>query len=454
VLGQTGSGKSSTTFRVVLSSMARHGYGGLLTCCKRTDAADAMRILTQCGRAKDVIRVTLDDMIPFRINFLEYEHRRSGKAIAEVLVHLFAQVSEIINRGKHHGSNDAFWEQSKNKLLRYGTIVLRAAGQPITLSNLYRLAVESPSSLEERDDDAWREHSYCYACLKAADDAGKDPVEARDFEQAGAYYLQEHPRMSGDTRGSVISTFSAAVSPFLTFPLRDLFQSSTTNFVPEMCENGAILLLDMPVMEHHELGQIAQVLIKVLFYRAMERRDVAANPRPVFLLSDEHQYFLNSPHDAMFFTTARALRVSCTIITQNISNFHAVLPGDRGRAETDSLAANCGTKFFHLQTDSVTNGWAADLIGKSRQWFKGMSTSLPPAVQPLFAGPWPAHDPAQVSANMSQQLDHEVPAKTFGLLRSGGVRHDRHVDAVVFAGGRLFEPTGRPWLITTFRQEG
>jgi hypothetical protein len=174
----------------------------------------------------------------------------------------------------------------------------------------------------------------------------------------------------------------------------------------------------------------------------------------VFLLSDEHQYFLNSPHDAMFLTTARALRVSCTLITQNISNFHAVLPSDKGRAETDSLAANCATKIFHLQTDSVTNGWAAELIGKSRQWFKGMSTSLPPAVQPLFAGPWPAHDPAQVSANMSQQLDHEVPARTFGLLRSGGVRHDRHVDAVIFAGGRIFEATGRPWLISTFRQEG
>ena len=126
--------------------------------------------------------------------------------------------------------------------------------------------------------------------------------------------------------------------------------------------------------------------------------------------------------------------------------------GDKAKAR-DILYAS-GTKVFHMNTDSVTNGWAADLIGKSRVWFKGMSTSLPPAVQPLFAGPWPAHDPAQVSANMSQHLDHEVPARTFGLLRSGGVRHERQVDCVVYAGGRTFGPTGRPWLITTFRQEG
>src|SRR5262249_28392973 len=161
---------------------------------------------------------------------------------------------------------------------------LRAAGQPVTLANLYKLAVMAPTSPEERDDPTWREHSYTYACLKAADDAGKEPVEARDFEQAGAYYLQEHCRMSGDTRGSVIATFSAAISPFLVYPLRDLYQQNT-NFVPEMCESGAIILLDIPVMgDNKELAQIAQVLFKMVWMRAMERRDVQKNPRPVFLL--------------------------------------------------------------------------------------------------------------------------------------------------------------------------
>jgi hypothetical protein len=87
----------------------------------------------------------------------------------------------------------------------------------------------------------------------------------------------------------------------------DLFQQNT-NFVPEMCERGALILLDIPVMgDNKELAQMAQVLFKMLWFRAMERRDVRANPRPVFLLSDEHQY-LYSSHDQMFLTTARALR--------------------------------------------------------------------------------------------------------------------------------------------------
>jgi hypothetical protein len=39
------------------------------------------------------------------------------------------------------------------------------------------------------------------------------------------------------------------------------------------------------------------------------------------------------------------------------------------------------------------------------------------------------------------------------VLRTGGDRHDRKVDAVVFTGGRTWSTTGRPWLITTFTQE-
>jgi hypothetical protein len=54
---------------------------------------------------------------------------------------------------------------------------------------------------------------------------------------------------------------------------------------------------------------------------------------------------------------------------------------------------------------------------------------------------------------MSQHEADEVPPSTFAVLRSGGERHARLVDCVVFTGGRTWTPTGRPWLITTFTQE-
>lgn len=183
----------------------------------------------------------------------------------------------------------------------------------------------------------------------------------------------------------------------------------------------------------------------------MERRDVQANPRPVFLLSDEHQY-IYSQHDQLFATTARAMRVSCTFITQNISNFYAILPGDRGRAETDSLFGNCGTKFLHMNTDHVSNVWSSNLIGTTRQWFSGASIAFPPALQGLFPSLANTRDPARVSASINQQETHEVPIQTYHMLRCGGDRHARYVDALVFSGGRTWSTTGRSWMITTFRQ--
>jgi len=453
VLGETGSGKSSTTSRVLLSSMARLGFGGLLTCVKVTDFQDYLSVLRQAGREKDIIHVTLDDDIPWRINVLEYENRRSGKNVAEVLVHLVQNLLEIIERGKQGSGADPFWRQSTNKLIRYGIIVLRAAGLPISLPNLSKLAVEAPTSPAEVDDPKWRDRSFLFRCLKAGDDAAKSTTaEARDFDQAATYYLQEHARMGDVCRGSVLATFSGAISPFLTYPLRDLYQTST-NFVPEMCENGAIIILDIPILgDNKELAQLAQVMFKMMFFRAMERRDVQANPRGVFLLSDEHQHIYSS-HDQVFLTTARAARVSCTLITQNVSNFYAILPGDKGRAETDSLFGNCGTKFMHMQTDYISNTWAANLIGTTRQWFQGISTALPPAVQTVFAL-GNTREPARITSSVNEHETHEVPMQTFHMLRSGGKRNDLNVDAVVFSGGRTWSTTGRPWMITTFRQEG
>src|SRR5205823_4694465 len=61
IAGQTGSGKSSTSARVLLLSMLRAGYGGLLTCVKTTDCAEYLRYARQAGRESDVIKVSFDN---------------------------------------------------------------------------------------------------------------------------------------------------------------------------------------------------------------------------------------------------------------------------------------------------------------------------------------------------------------------------------------------------------
>ena len=58
-----------------------------------------------------------------------------------------------------------------------------------------------------------------------------------------------------------------------TLRLRELF-CTTTNIVPELTHEGAVIVLDLPVKEHAEIGQLSQTLFKYIWQRASERRDV------------------------------------------------------------------------------------------------------------------------------------------------------------------------------------
>jgi uncharacterized protein (UPF0332 family) len=81
-------------------------------------------------------------------------------------------------------------------------------------------------------------------------------------------------------------------------------------------------VLNFPVREYLESGIIAQVLFKMFFQQAVERRNTDDYPTPVFLWSDEVQYFIQ-PSDQLFLTKQEAQelqqffsRNQCPIIMQ------------------------------------------------------------------------------------------------------------------------------------------
>ncbi|MEZ6064111.1 MAG: hypothetical protein R3B90_00030 [Planctomycetaceae bacterium] len=137
-------------------------------------------------------------------------------------------------------------------------------------------------------------------------------------------------------------------------------------------------------------------------------------------------------------------------LTQNISNLLAGFGGDNARALTDSLLGNLTTKICHLNSDPVTNEWAASIIGRSRQFFMNMSSSFQPgALSALLPG---YYQDSQSSSGMSEQMEFEVQPRRFTTLRSGGPENRFLVDAIFYQGGRVFEETGKTWLPVTFDQ--
>lgn len=447
IVGATGSGKTSGSGAAMARAMLTAGFGGLVLTAKADERQLWERYCAETGRADDLLIFGPGHNL--RFNFLDYERTRggAGAGLTENIVNLFSTVLEVAERRAGGGAgreDEGYWRRALRQLMRNLVDLLVLAGQNLSAPDLYRLAVAAPTSLEQATSDAWKQRSFCFKCLRDADARSKSASQERDLELVADYFLLEYPALSDKTRSVVVSTLTSLIDVLNRGVLRELF-STTTNVTPDEIADGAIILLDLPVKEYAEVGLFAQTLWKYAFQRAIERRDVSANPRPVFLWADEAQHFVTS-YDQSFQTTCRSARVATVLLTQNVSNFYAALgEGETGKAQADSLFGNLNTKIFHANGDPVTNEWASQLIGRTRQLFASGNSSNPTSLIDWGDAP-------QSSAGFSEAFEFEVQPAAFTRLRTGGPSNGGNVDAIIVRNGRVFPTTGKTWLKTSFRQ--
>ncbi len=451
VTGATGSGKSSGSGQAIALAYLRAGFGGLVLTAKADERRTWERYCKKAGRRRDLHIFSPSNK--YRFNFLDYELKRKGvgAGLTENIVHLFTEILQIAERQGAQGGREeeGYWRRTLHQLLRNSTDLLVMAKGSISVSDLYRIVVSAPTSDAQLNSDGWKKHSLCYECLKAADAKRKTNAQKRDFDIVLDYFCQEFPNLSEKSHSIVVSTFTSMADVLLRGVLSELF-AGKTNITPDAIAKCAIIVIDLPVKEFHTVGQFAQILWKTAFQRSMEQRDVRKNPRPVFLWADEAQFFTTA-YDQQFQTTCRAARVATVYLTQTISNFYAALGGnDLGRSQADSLFANLNTKIFHANADPLSNEISASLIGKSRQFLTNSNSTQNPALWPASAMGF--RSAATTSAGVSEHIDFEVQPRRFTTLRRGGRINGRRVEAIIFAGGKRFNTTGRTWMPVTFKQ--
>lgn len=452
IVGATGSGKSSGSGKSLALSMLRDGFGGLFLTAKPDDRETLKSYCLAAGRNRDVLVFSPETSL--RFNFLEWERTRPGRGagLTENLVQLFSTVLEVAERGSSGGGGreeDGYWKRALRQLLRNAVDLLSLADDGVSVPDLYRVVISAPTSRDQVRSEDWRTSSFCFACLDKADKRQKSESQARDFEIVADYWLVEYPSLSEKTRSVVVSSFTSMVDVLNRGVLRDLF-CTTTNVTPAMIEDGAIIIVDLPVKSFGEVGQIALTLWKYCFQLSIERRDVSKNPRPVFLFADEAHHIITS-YDMLFQTTARSSRVATCYLTQNISNLHAALgSGEKGRAEASSLLANLNTRIFHCNGDPVTNEWSSTLIGRTRQAFASgnSSHSQDEQVSALFG----LAGSETSSSGFSEAYEYELQPRAFTQLRTGGPENNWEVDGIVFQNGKTFRSSGTNWLPVTFQQ--
>lgn len=448
--GATGVGKSTAIGAALASALLRAMFGGLILVAKPGERQVWERYCQLAGRLQDL--VIFDASGRHRFNFLDEELQRPGRGagLTENILSLLSTVLEIAERNGGHGSHneEAYWKRALRQLCRNLIDLLVLAQGRVTIPDLYRLAISAPCSFEQLRSPDWQRDSFCFHCLQAADGRAKTVRQRQDYALVADYFCTEFVQLSEKTRSVILSTFSSLVDVLNRSLLRDLFSTETT-LRPEDTLDGKILLIDLPVKEFMEVGQFAAVLWKYCFQRAIERRDVHENPRPVFLWADEFHHFTTS-YDMEFQTTARSSRVATVYLTQNISTLLAAFGGDQARALTDSLLGNLQTKIWCANGDPVTNEWAANVIGRSPQFFINANQSSNTAdwTNALFG----LGGPTSMNSGISQQMEYELPPRHFTTLRCGGPESDWNVDSIVFQGGRQFS-NGKTWLPVTFRQQ-
>lgn len=441
IFGAPGSGKTSGSGRALALEFLRFGMGGLVLCAKPDEAAVWSRYAAITGRSDDLRIVTPGG--PHRFNFLAYEQSRGGVGggLTENIVSLLVTSAEALERSKGSGGNEAYFRRAQKQMLRNAVDVVMHATGAVSLPAIVEVIQSAPQSPDEVRDPEWQASSLCCRCIDLADAASLPPTARNDLEVAAQYWLVEFPALDSRTRSNIVSTFTTIADGLRRGVMHELF-CTTTTIAPEDAHEGAIIVLDLPVKGYEEAGQLAQVIFKTAWQRATERRTPHESMRPVFLWMDEAQLFVTS-HDPVFQATARSARACTVMLTQNISNYLAVMGGANGRAETDSLLGNLGTKIFHANGDSVTNKWAEEIFARSWQSRFSANTSSRPEAQ---------RDHRQVSGGVSQSLDPRVLAGEFTTLRTGGPKHGFLIDAVVFQSGRRWNATNENFLKTTFSQ--
>jgi hypothetical protein len=446
----TGSGKSSASGRLVALSYLQQGFGGLVLCAKPDEAETWRNYCRRAGRSDQLI--VFSPASSWRFNFLDYELQRPGAGAGQTenILRLFMTIAEIASRGTGGGGDgredEGYWKRSLQQLLRNTIDLLVIATGRVSAPDLYKIVVSAPTSLDQTGSASWQEKSFCWACLQRGDAASKSGYHAHDFQLVADYFLLEYPGLSEKTRSVIVSTFTSMIDVLNRGALRELF-CATTNVTPEDILAGKIVVVDLPVKEFAEVGQFAAVLWKYLFQRAVERRDVRANPRPCFLFVDESQLFTTG-FDALFQTTARSSRCCTVYLTQNLNNYLSAYKGPSGEADARSLLGNLTTHVVHALADSDTAQFVAELIGR-RQLFLNASVSHD-AYHPV--GDLLGRRPGQQSGGFSESFEYDLqPAELF-RMKTGGRANDFQVQALVWRGGSPFPSTRRSYLWTSFDQ--
>jgi len=463
VFGQSGSGKSSSTSRIITTSYLKSGMGGLVMSAKKSDSKDFLSLVQKLkekgivDRTNDII--LFNDESDFYFSPIEYEQKKSnGDTNVYNLINLIFSIYElnksISGQGGGKGGDSDFWDKSVRRVIKYSIILLDLAKISISFSNLQNFVndllireqyqqlnnILCDSDNIERLLKKWSKSNFFIETLYKATINLSEELDNGNSKKKREYVLarqffQHFSSISEKTTSIVKESILGVFEFMLTGAAYRHFGKNPTNIQPELCFEGKIIILDWSVKKNGDLGRLLQGIYKWQWMKAIEQRTYnSEKDLPVFLIADECQYFINEFYDHKFLSTCRSVGASVLNITQNINSLYAEMGGASSTAKVKNLIGNYGIRFYHSNLDYETNEFAALSIGKiwKRIIGHGVSSS------------------SGASTNLSPQNIFQVEPREFSELINGGAINDFKTEVIVTVAGKSFG--GKNYLKTQLKQ--
>jgi hypothetical protein len=408
IYGTNGSGKTSGFARVIATSYLDHGFGGLVLCAKGDD--DELKNWTsmcnEVGRSKSLIHFgpkNKEHKLSF--NILEFIRTLSEvKDDQQYNLVKFLKMCATDLQAGNLSQSDSFWDNVSDQFLFHLLTLTFSANpdQALTfekLEKVFKVVQKKPEDINGIVID----------------------LKTKDLKKATDFFTKEFPAINEKTRSVIIAAVSSILHTFTTGILKDLF-GVEGNVDPRWAFGGAIFVINITTSEHQSLGRLANMVWKYAFQKACLARKMEKNiMRPVFLWADEAQEFIH-PDDVKFQATARSIRCASVYLTQNIAGIRFGLGSTTHAADAiKALDSNLVTKIFHQNIDAETNKYASDSIGTKKE--KLVSTSTKGFMS------------EEVSKSVSYRLVPVSLPEAFIGLKSGGPKHRKLVEAIVFSPG-------------------
>lgn len=455
VLGGIGSGKTSGSGKTLALKYLSNDFGGLVLTTKADEKEMWQEYCRLTNRSSDLVIIEPGGKHTF--NFMEYEASRGIiSSITGNLVEVLKTVIRASEEKDSGKSEDSFWETALDMLIFNVIDLCSLAYGKISIQKMYEIVLSAPKKAEEQKSDGGENNKRKTAFMRAFDAAQnnvnaqveaweisevgrnvvsrKDPAEieeqiledipdAKLLQSIDQFFIESFRNLSEKTRSIIEFSFSGFLFRLLKEPFYSLFCKHSSNVTPDDCLEGKIILLNLPVKQFHKFGRDSQIMFKYIWQRAMERRNVSFNDRPVFLWADEAQNFLHS-HDSEYQATARSSRIATVYISQNLPNYYANMGGARSEHRVKSFLGTLGTKIFHANADMETNKYASELIGEYYAEDRTVGSTM--------AGEFSA------TKSLHYKLEKIVRPEEFVSLKTGGPLNNYVVQGYIHRQGQTF----------------